>query len=55
MCCLCLNACIGGTITKNIVNPSRGRDLEGISGTEGLYITLENQFQIFVLGKNDFF
>jgi len=33
MCCLCLNACIGGTMTKNTVNPSRGRDLEGISGT----------------------
>jgi len=39
MCYLCLNACIVGTMTKNTINPARGRDLEGISGTEGIQLS----------------
>jgi len=31
-----LNACNASTITKNIVNPLRGRFLEVFSGTEGV-------------------
>jgi len=34
-----LNACVVGTMTANIVNPSRRSFLEVISGTEGVLIS----------------
>jgi len=54
MCCLCLNACISGTMTKNTVNPLRGRNLEGISGTEGV-VQNQNFKQIPSLYNFEFF
>jgi len=33
-----LNACIVGTITKNTINPSRGRFLEVPSGIDGILV-----------------
>jgi len=33
-----LNACIVGTVTKNTINPSRGRFLEVLGGIEGVLL-----------------